>query len=826
MDELFPGGQQQDFDMTKFLITHDQLVFEKRIGSGAFGEVSVGIFKPTGAKVAIKKFHMVEDNKRSRELYCREVKCLAMYKHRFLLPFIGYTDTQPFCIVTKYIANGSLYNALHNKSVELNSTDLTLIAYGISSAMQYLHSNTIIHRDLKTQNVLIDEHKFPVIADFGSSRKIQGEAMTGSVGTLNYMAPEFFQGEDYNEKVDVYSFGLILWEMLTKEVPFDNMEYFQIIYQVVIQQSRPMIPKKTPPNLAKLIESCWSLNPSERPSFEQITPLFESGIVEFPDCDRQRFNVVLSSFSSQQKFVRRHSNSNLLLSNESMNNIPMFREERTIRSSTVLIPQSLENICQRANEFLYALNTNNANRIRQAFEFFENLVDDPNILAITVWPQFLLFLCSDHPSELMKRGESLCLRFAKNYGVLEGVSQVADLAQFVKPNTLDLFLYIINFLPGVVDKSIVKKLFELFSNQSCSKKAITLVCKILKNSQHPTITESILKKFKRDVLKYVNVPGSDLIIKTLVFYKLIQPEAISAFSESAIEDNVIAAYQSLFSIKGPPELFSLSNILSHVTSSNEQLRNEGLEFIRRYADNADGEPLFRLTLALFEAAIKYESEKAALLLVRIAENPEKCIYIFKVGLVDTWFQVKPNIAVNLLKLYIASILSDDRANKFMIQHPHVSTFFANILRSKNEDASVAACWALTKSGISKNLAKSLLNSEFVSMLCDIMSNGLEMNPDRYIHLLACLNLISQHVYHEKYNDVSKVIMKMIENKISIAHYCIATLASLSQYNGVFNTFVDENIVAILNGYTDNGESKKYQRTIFSNLKKYGMELPL
>ncbi|OHS98450.1 Serine/threonine-protein kinase HT1 [Tritrichomonas foetus] len=353
--------QTPPVDKTKYVLTLDKLKFEGVIGNGAFGEVSIGIHQPTGLKVAIKKLHSIDDNQRNKELYQREVDCLANLKHRFLLPFVGYTEVPPYCIVTKYIPNGSLYNALHSNTINLDPTDLTLIAYGISAGMQYLHSHKIIHRDLKTQNVLIDENNLPVIADFGSSRKQEtSRAMTGLFGTTHYMAPEFIQGEEYNEKVDVYSFGLILWEMLTKKVPFSGLESAQVIYTVVIQQSRPPIPSKTPPNLAKLIECCWSPNANERPSFERITPLFENGTVEFPDCDRQKFNNVYNTFSPQLKLTRRHSNSNLLLNmpmDEIVNNIRMSRDDRNIKSFTNLLPQSYSsNLIQKANELLFSLN--------------------------------------------------------------------------------------------------------------------------------------------------------------------------------------------------------------------------------------------------------------------------------------------------------------------------------------------------------------------------------------------------------------------------------------------------------------------------------------
>ena len=234
-------------DISKYIIDHNQLKFERVIGMGGYGEVSIGYHIPTGLKVAIKKLFDVNESQINKELYHREIQALSLVKNIFLLPFIGFTNTPPYCIVTKYIPNGSLYDALHetqtplssprvsapsipqkakndskkgskkiktkkktksktpneddensdnNSQHSLTATEKTFIAYGISVGMQILHEKGIIHRDLKTQNILIDEHKCPIISDFGSSRYTSGNApMTSSFGTQNYMAPEFIQGE-------------------------------------------------------------------------------------------------------------------------------------------------------------------------------------------------------------------------------------------------------------------------------------------------------------------------------------------------------------------------------------------------------------------------------------------------------------------------------------------------------------------------------------------------------------------------------------------------------------------------------------------------------
>jgi serine/threonine protein kinase len=236
-------------------------------------------------------------SRNSIELYCREVESLASTSHRFILPFIGFTAEPPYCIVTKFIVNDSLFNALRDdpKSLQLTPLDLTVIAYGIADGMAYLHSCSCIHRDMKSENILLDENKHPVICDFGSSRTaaLQEELRTGDIGTPNYMAPEFIRTEPYTHKVDVYSYGLLLWELLTRTTPFQGMITSQVIFQVGLQGKRPEIPSDAPEGLSSLIQLCWSSNPDERPEFTFVVSAFRSGGVLYPGCDEKHFAASL-----------------------------------------------------------------------------------------------------------------------------------------------------------------------------------------------------------------------------------------------------------------------------------------------------------------------------------------------------------------------------------------------------------------------------------------------------------------------------------------------------------------------------------------------------
>jgi serine/threonine protein kinase len=208
---------------------HD-FVFGKMIGKGGFNKVYIGLQKATGVICAIKLLNYKDLKKDRFILYEREVRILATLSNPFILRFIGFTNRRPYALVTEYVPNGSLRDALRNSkspTTLLNGTQRTVIAYGIAQGMQQLHELDIVHRDLKAANILLDEKFGPRIADFGLSRYTHNDArdeMTTEIGTVHWMAPELIEAKLYTEKVDVYAYGMILWELLTGKIPFHGFK--------------------------------------------------------------------------------------------------------------------------------------------------------------------------------------------------------------------------------------------------------------------------------------------------------------------------------------------------------------------------------------------------------------------------------------------------------------------------------------------------------------------------------------------------------------------------------------------------------------------------
>ena len=149
---------------------------------------------------------------------------------------------------------------------------LSLCTHEKVRGMNFLHTHSpvIIHRDLKSLNLLVDSDWNVKVSDFGLSRFKVSTLMTGQCGTYQWMAPEVVRGHSYTEKADVYSFGINLWEIYTRAIPYNNVVPIQAAVAVMNQGLRPELPVNTPLEYSKLVRECWNQNSNLRPSFEEI----------------------------------------------------------------------------------------------------------------------------------------------------------------------------------------------------------------------------------------------------------------------------------------------------------------------------------------------------------------------------------------------------------------------------------------------------------------------------------------------------------------------------------------------------------------------------
>jgi serine/threonine protein kinase len=238
-----------------------------------FGQVHLGVWN--GKYVAIKKFITKEKQspKYSLNKFIKEINIISNLRHPNIVLYMGASiNKNEYYMISEYIPKGSLFDYLHVQKNKFNDYEMINIAYEVAIALKYLHSRKITHCDLKSSNILLDENMKIKVSDFGLSRLkyISSSENKGRIGTPHWMPPEIMKGKKYLEASDVYSYGMILWELVTCEIPYYRMTPNQIIGIVADCGKIVELPSSGHVALRTLIKHCLVYQPERRPTFDYI----------------------------------------------------------------------------------------------------------------------------------------------------------------------------------------------------------------------------------------------------------------------------------------------------------------------------------------------------------------------------------------------------------------------------------------------------------------------------------------------------------------------------------------------------------------------------
>ncbi|KAF1782756.1 Protein kinase-like domain [Phytophthora cactorum] len=263
--------QIKDEIIIKNRIPRDQVLVQEFVSRGGFGKVYKGTYN--GQAVAIKTMSDVET-------FVKEIKMMAWLRHPNIVQFIGvaWNSREDFCCVMEYMDGGDL-RALLNKYTELNRPtgfdfSKIMIAFQVARALAYLHSSKVrvLHRDLKSKNILLNQTLDAKLTDFGVSREQIVGPMTAEVGTSLWMAPEVMTGKQYDEKADIFSFGVVLSELSMHTLPYSHVKVrpganhqLTILRRVAMGELSVKFPDTGPQSMAKLGLACVSMDPRKRP---------------------------------------------------------------------------------------------------------------------------------------------------------------------------------------------------------------------------------------------------------------------------------------------------------------------------------------------------------------------------------------------------------------------------------------------------------------------------------------------------------------------------------------------------------------------------------
>jgi len=252
--------------------------YTKKLGSGTSGKVYKGLLR--GKEVAIKVLVAVDAADQMEE-FKKEFFILTTVRSPYMVTFYGASVTPKLTMVMEYCSRGSLYHVLNNKQMDLNWEQTFAFCCDMACGMEVLHNfkpDPIVHRDLKSLNLLVTQDWRVKVCDFGLSRMTGGnnlETFKKLCGTFAYCAPEIFSGGTFTDRSDVYSMGIVLWEVVYRAIrgayqqPFAEFPNLHHDFQIMLQAAsgvRPTIPPETPTVMRALIEECTAADVAKRPT--------------------------------------------------------------------------------------------------------------------------------------------------------------------------------------------------------------------------------------------------------------------------------------------------------------------------------------------------------------------------------------------------------------------------------------------------------------------------------------------------------------------------------------------------------------------------------
>lgn len=258
----------------QFLVDPKDLTVESLLGVGSLGEVYLGKFQ--GKKVAVKKVRRETMSDSHIAEFANEIRIMCSLRHPNTVLFMGACESDGFLsIVMEYCERGSLDAVLRDKSEHIDYTRVIKLLTDIAQGMNYLHlgKTQTLHRDLKSLNILVDTDWTCKVSDFGLTHLATENGVGGAAGnggTPFWLAPEAMEDGTFTAASDVYSFGIVVWEVITRECPFRDMNPHQAALAVMTEDARPEIPDYVPPRLQALIRRCWARDPAVRPTFAQV----------------------------------------------------------------------------------------------------------------------------------------------------------------------------------------------------------------------------------------------------------------------------------------------------------------------------------------------------------------------------------------------------------------------------------------------------------------------------------------------------------------------------------------------------------------------------
>ncbi|XP_063684547.1 mitogen-activated protein kinase kinase kinase 10-like isoform X2 [Bolinopsis microptera] len=284
------------------------------VGYGGFGKIYKGAYN--GKEVAVKEAREIIGNLEADiyQEFLLEAHTIHDLQHDNITSLYGVCIRPPqkLCLVLEFAYGGSLYDVL--KQFGLPANVIVNWSKQLANGMSYIHSKKVIHRDLKSGNILLAKdlrqtslmENTVKITDFGMARHMEKTANLSKMGTFRWMSPEVLRDSQYSQASDVWSFGVVVWEMLTGEVPFSKFEDWAVQYKVAAGKMTLPIPETCPDDIKDLLASIWNYDRKERPIFSNIcSTLEEISQTEFVNLEDSDFRSMRLEWQDELEMIYR-----------------------------------------------------------------------------------------------------------------------------------------------------------------------------------------------------------------------------------------------------------------------------------------------------------------------------------------------------------------------------------------------------------------------------------------------------------------------------------------------------------------------------------------
>lgn len=326
------GGIEPSPEQVSLVVELTEYPFKRQLKSANYANVYLAQHEHSKRWCIVKQLGLRKLEGKHKKSFDREIQISTKVKSPFIVEFVGFSIRAPPSLLYEYVPNGNLHTYLYKRGLEITGTEKTVIAIGIAYAMRVLHDHGIVHGDLTTWSVLLDERMAPKIALSRASHNIGDEFQLLGQNRPNYAAPEKLsltstrresdvratrsevhmkgrepdpraKENDPDLKGDVFSYGILLWELFTGIRPFHNMTSGQIRAFWDQKQTLDVKDDGGKPALAKLIAKCMRRDPRTRPAFSKIVEKLRGSGLRFPGADEQVIRRFIDACDREERFI-------------------------------------------------------------------------------------------------------------------------------------------------------------------------------------------------------------------------------------------------------------------------------------------------------------------------------------------------------------------------------------------------------------------------------------------------------------------------------------------------------------------------------------------